>query len=121
MALSSCFLDRPRNGLGKLAPVAGQPRTVDEEGRCPVHSRALAVSDVLLNLRSICVVAERSFGCLRIQPERPGDLEQPLEREALPAGEQQRARVPELPLRARELRELRGEIGARVQLRIREM
>ena len=63
----------------------------------------------------------REFLARNRMPYQWTDLEEALGRESLPSGEQQRVGVPELLVGGRQLRELSGEVGAGMQLRVREV
>ncbi len=77
-----------------------------------------ALRDVLVHRHLEGAVSQRDLGLFPPEVELLRHLEQPLEREALPAGEQQRMRVPELAVGRSQLRQLGGEVGAGVELRI---
>lgn len=81
-----------------------------------MDSGPLTTSDVLRDAISKATIAK---GCLRllfVKLQSPAHREQVVVREALASGQQQRVRLPELPVHRGELGKLRREAGARVKL-----
>jgi hypothetical protein len=101
--------------------VALQPLSAEKEGWRGVNSGLSATSDVLQDGLAEAVLAEGRLNFCRVQRQPLGHGKQLLRGEVIAAGQEQGIRLPELATRCRKLRELRGELGAGVKLRVRKV
>lgn len=119
--LKTLPLESGWNDLRELTPVPEQSLPIDEEGGGAGHPGGRAAGDVHLDPGAIGPILQRGLGVRRVESQAARDIEQPVGRELLAAGEQQRMRLPELAVRRGELREIGGKVGARMNLGVGKM